>query len=220
MAIRVTLVAAARALAALAPAAAQEGHEGHNHGPVEAPTHGIEDLAPRAATVGQRFQFVAMPKDGQLVIFLDHTETNAPAYGARIEILAGDALVTAEETAPGLYLVTPWPAEGLTVDDAGTVELIASVVAGTDEEVLLARMSGVESDDHAGHDHGATSSLPPGERVALWDNVRPFAVPVASGILAMFGAVTGLRSTGRRRWLGLSMSGVGIASLIAASSLV
>ncbi len=217
MAIRLTLLALA--LAAIGPATAQEGHEGHNHGPVEAPTHGIEDLAPRAATVGQRFQMVALPKDGQLVIFLDHTETNAPANGARIEILAGDALVTAEEAAPGLYLVTPWPAEGLSAEDADSVELIATVVAGTTEEVLLARMSEAESDSPEGQDYGATSSVAGGERVALWDGVQPFAVPIASGILALLGAVAGLRSTGRRRWFGLSVSGVGIATLIAASSL-
>src|SRR3546814_19921483 len=61
---------------------------------------GLEDISARASTVGEYFQFVALPKDGRLVIFLDDAVSNAPAAGARIEILAGDAIVTAEEAAP------------------------------------------------------------------------------------------------------------------------
>ena len=211
--------------ATIGAALAQDGHEGHNHGPAEAPMLGIDDLAARAATVGSHFQLVAMPKDGQLVIFLDHTETNLPARGARIEILAGDALITAEESAPGLYLVAPWPADGLSPEEAESVELIATVVSGDTEEVLLARMSDTDAhDDHEGHDHGpvtgTTSGAKPGDRVALWDGVRPFALPVAAGLIALLGAVAGFRSTGRRRWIGLAVSGLSLVTLIATSSLV
>lgn len=188
-------------------------HEGHNHGAEEAPVAGLADVAARASTVGALFQLVARPKDGRLVIFLDHTETNTPAQGARIEILAGDALVAAEESAPGLYVVAPWPAEGLSPAEAAGVELVATVVHGDQEEVLLARMSGAAADGREGPD------VEPGRskagRVALWDG----ALPAAAGLVALLGAVTGLRSTGRRRWTSLAVSGVSIVTMIAATSL-
>lgn len=197
-------------------------HEGHNHGEPEGPALSLEDLAPRASTVGALFQMVALPKEGQLVIFLDSAETNAPMAGARIEILAGDALVTAEEAAPGLYVVSPWPAEGITAEEAEYVELIATVVAGDREEVLLARMQG-DAHGHEGHDHSVHGPEPAKAgtaRVALWDGVRPLALPVTAGLLALLGAIAGFRSTGVRRWIGLSVSGVGIVTMIAATGLV
>src|SRR3546814_6220967 len=116
----------------------------------------MEDISPRAAAVGEDFQLVALPRDGRLVIFLDDAVSHAPAAGARIEILAGDALVTAEEAAPGLYIVDPWPAEGLPAEEAEAVELVATVVGAGREEVLLALMTGPgghEGDGHEGHDH-------------------------------------------------------------------
>lgn len=194
-------------------------HEGHNHGAAAAPEVGAEDVSARATAVGSSFQFVALPKLGQLVIFLDSTETNAPVQGARIEIFAGDVLVTAEETAPGLYVVSPWPAVGLSDEDAETVELIATVVSGEQEEVLLAHMAGLVEGDHSGHDHGAEDRKA-GDRIALWEGARPFALPVAAGLVALFGAFAGLRSTGRRRWIGLAVTGIGIVTMIAATGLV
>lgn len=203
---------------ASAPAALAQ-HEGHNHGAPAGPAVSLQDVAARAAAVGSNFQFVALPKLGQLVIFLDSTETNAPVTGARIEIFAGDATVTAEESAPGLYVVSPWPAEGLSEEDAETVELVATVILGEQEEVLLAHMAGLVEGDHAGHDHGAGGEKP-GDRVALWEGVRPFALPAAAGLVALFGAFAGLRSTGRRRWIGLAVTGIGIVTMIATTGLV
>ncbi len=191
-------------------------HEGHNHGAEETPTAGMEDVAARASTVGTHFQLVALPKNGRLVIFLDHTESNIPAQGASIEILAGDALVAAEETAPGLYVVSPWPAEGLTPAEAEGVELVATVVGAGQEEVLLARMSGSSAALHDSHDHDAEPAATKAGRVALWDH----ALPAAAGLVAVFGVVTGLRSTGRRRWQRFALSGAGTIALIAATSLV
>lgn len=198
---------------------------GHNHGEAEGPTAGLEDVAIRASTVGQHFQLVALPKDGRLVIFLDHADSNAPAIGARIEILAGDALVTAEEVSPGLYMVEPWPAEGVPAEAAESVELVATVVSADREEVLLARMSGVdepglEGRGHAGDSPGAKGGRAAPQRVALWDGVKPLVLPVSAGLLALLGAIAAVRSSGRRRWLGVALSGAGIATMIAATSLV
>lgn len=205
--------------------AALAQHEGHNHGEAEGPAAGIEDIAARAATVGQHFQLVALPKDGRLVIFLDDAASNVPAQGARIEILAGDALVTAEETAPGLYLVAPWPAEGLPAEDAEKVELVATVVAEGREEVLLARMSGAEGQDHdghdhSGHDHGATAARTAPLRAALWDGIKPLALPLTAGLVALVGAVAAVRSSGRRRWFGALVTGASIVTMLATTGLV
>lgn len=200
-------------------------HEGHNHGEAEGPAAGLEDVSVRASTVGQHFQLVALPKDGRLVIFLDHSDSNAPALGAKIEILAGDALVTAEEAAPGLYIVDPWPAAGLPAEEAESIELVATVVSSGREEVLLARMSGMDEAGHEGHDHAAGGhGAEPGkagpQRIALWDGVQPLVLPVAAGLVALLGAVAAVRSSGRRRWLGVALSGVSIVTMIAATSLV
>jgi len=205
--------------------AALAQHEGHNHGEAEGPAAGLEDISIRASTVGRHFQLVAMPKNGRLVIFLDDAGSNAPAVGAKIEILAGDALVTAEEAAPGLYIIDPWPAAGLPAEEAETVELVATVVSSGLEEVLLASMSGLGADgheghDHAGHDHGAAPASAAPQRVALWDGVKPLVLPVAAGLAALLGAVAAVRSSGRRRWLGVAVAGTSIVTMIAATSLV
>src|SRR3546814_6920651 len=95
---RFAALALALALSTTGATTALAQHEGHNHGEPEGPAMGLEDISARASTVGEYFQFVALPKDGRLVIFLDDAVSNAPAAGARIEILAGDALVTAERS--------------------------------------------------------------------------------------------------------------------------
>ncbi len=211
---RNTLAAAALGLVAGLPSGVVAG-EDHNHGAPVAPAMGLEDIAARASTTGGHFQLVARPKDGRLVIFIDHAETNTPAAGARVEILAGDALVTVEERAPGLYVVAPWPMEGLPADEAENIELVATVVHDRHEEVLLARMSAVAGDDHAGHDHDAEPGRSEDGRIALWDA----ALPTTAGAVAILGAVTGLRSTGRRRWARLAVCGAGIVTVIAATGL-
>lgn len=221
----VTTVLIALGLAVATGTAAVAQHEGHNHGEPEGPAAGLEDISIRASTVGQYFQFVALPKNGRLVIFLDDAGSNAPAIGAKIEILAGDSLVTAEEAAPGIYIVDPWPAVGLPAEEAMAIELVATVVSADREEVLLAGMSGLgaeshEGHDHAGQDHGTPPATAAPQRVALWDGVKPLVLPVAAGLIALLGAVAAVRSTGRRRWFGVGIAGTSIVTMIAATSLV
>src|SRR3546814_6753082 len=193
----------------------------------------MEDISPRAAAVGSFFQFVPCPKGGRLVICPDDAVSNAPAAGARIEILAGDALVTAEEAAPGLYIVDPGPAEGLPAEEAEAVELVATVVGAGREEVLLALMTGPgghegdghEGHDHAGHDHSgqgheAEPAAAPGpQRMALWNGVKPLVLPLTAGLVALLGAVAAVRTSGSRRWFGIVVSSVGLVTMIAATSL-
>lgn len=214
---RLALTASLSAALAMAGASVAVAHEGHDHGPPP-PAFSVKDLTPRASAVGEAFQMVAIPKNGQLVIFLDDTATNIPTTAAKIDILAGDAMVTAEEIAPGLYTVSPWPVEGMSPEEASTTDITATVVAGDREEVLLAQSSGTGSSNGTGK--GVEPAAAHADRIALWNGVRPFAVPVAAGVIALFGAVAGLRSTGRRRWFGLAVAGVSIVTMIAATSLV
>lgn len=81
-----TAAVVALVLAAGFPSGGVAG-EGHNHGAPAAPVMGLEDIAARASTTGGHFQLVALPKDGRLVILIDHTETNTRTAGARVEIL-------------------------------------------------------------------------------------------------------------------------------------
>src|SRR3546814_19790869 len=99
---RSAALALALALSTTGATTALAQHEGHNHGEPEGPAMGREDISARASTVGEYFQFVALPKDGRVVIFLADAVRNAQAAGVSIECLSGDALVTAETAAPGL----------------------------------------------------------------------------------------------------------------------
>jgi len=204
---------------ALASQAFAQADHGHSHGQGE-PVGTLEDIGARASVVGSHFQFVAIPADGRLAVFVDHAETNLPVSGARIELLVGDAFILAEEEAPGLYLAAPWPPDGLSEDMAASTEIIATIAADHGEELLLARMSTVDSHGHTGHGADGHGVAGAGDRIALWDGMRPVVLPLAAGLAALLGAIAALRHTGRRRWLGFTVSGAGVIALMATTGLV
>src|SRR3546814_19768860 len=76
---RFAALALALALSTTGATTALAQHEGHNHGEPEGPPMGLEDISARASTVGEYFQFVALPKAGRMVIFLADAVSNAPA---------------------------------------------------------------------------------------------------------------------------------------------
>lgn len=204
---------------ALASQAFAQADHGHSHGQGE-PVGTLEDIGARASVVGSQFQFVAIPADGRLAIFVDHAETNLPVVGARVELIVGDSFIIADEEAPGLYLAVPWPPEGQSDSMVASIEIVATIAAGSGEELLLARMSTVDSHGHTGHGgdtHGAAGTS---DRTALWDGVRPVVLPLAAGLAALLGAIAALRHTGRRRWLGVTVSGAGVIALMATTGLV
>ena len=110
------IAAAPRALARLlvlallclsGPTGPALAHEGHDHGVEAAPVPAA--TAPRAEAVSERFELVARPEGGDLVLFLDAYLTNAPVTGATVAVRTPEGRRKAAETAPGTYrLAAPW----------------------------------------------------------------------------------------------------------------
>jgi hypothetical protein len=50
--------------------------------------------------------------------------------------------------------------------------------------------------------------------------MRPVVLPLAAGLAALLGAIAALRHTGRRRWVGFTVSGAGVIALMATTGLV
>jgi membrane fusion protein, heavy metal efflux system len=105
------LAAALRVLAVLCALTVLPGaalaHEGHDHG-AEAPPVPVA-TAPRAEGASERFELVAVPQGGDLVLYLDAFATNAPVGGATVAVMTPEGRRKAAETAPGTYrLAAPW----------------------------------------------------------------------------------------------------------------
>ena len=130
------IAAAPRALARLlvltllcltGPTGPALAHEGHDHGAEAAPVPAA--TAPRAEAVSERFELVARPEGGDLVLFLDAYLTNAPVTGATVAVRTPDGRRKAAETAPGTYrLAAPW----LASDDHHEIVVGVSAEGRTD----------------------------------------------------------------------------------------
>ena len=104
-------------------------HEGHDHGAEAAPVPAA--TAPRAEAVSERFELVARPAGGDLVLYLDAFVTNAPVTGATVAVKTPEGRRKAAETAPGTYrLAAPW----LAADDHH--ELVVGVSAEGRTDIL------------------------------------------------------------------------------------
>nr|WP_296706029.1 efflux RND transporter periplasmic adaptor subunit [Rhodoblastus sp.] len=115
-------------LSALALATPSFAHEGHDH---DALPPAIAHVSPRAEAQSAAFELVAIPNGGELEIWLDRFDTNAPVEGASINIETPAGAVEAAPKGPGLYSApAPWAAK------PGRIDLIFTVMAGTDMDVL------------------------------------------------------------------------------------
>ncbi len=128
-------VARMRALAACVAvglAAHAAAHEGHDHGapaPVAAPAGG-----PRFAAATGTFELVGALEGRRLVLWLDRADSNAPVVGATIELdLGGRALVAKPDGDVYVAELDAPPAPG-------TLPVAATVVAGTDADVLAGEL--------------------------------------------------------------------------------
>lgn len=63
---------------------AAAAHEGEDHG--AAPRSIATDLTPRAVATSDSFELVAVPRRGELLIYLDRFDTNEPVEGAAIDV--------------------------------------------------------------------------------------------------------------------------------------
>ncbi|GEL41856.1 hypothetical protein MEX01_24470 [Methylorubrum extorquens] len=130
----VALLAAVVALPALA-------HEGHDHGAAPPPVS--KTIAPRGEALSDAFELVAIPRDGTLTLFLDRFRTNEPVMGATVEVETAEGPKVATATPEGGYaLPAPW------LSKPGRHELVATVTAGEDVDVLTV---GVTVPEPAGH---------------------------------------------------------------------
>ncbi len=124
---------------------------------------------PRLESVGTELELVAVVMDGELVIYLDESATNAPVDDATIEVSGDDIPATAaKQTDSGTYsLDAEW------VSSKGTKALTFVVAAGDTVELLNGTLDLGTADEHS---VAQSSSLL--TRPLLW---------IITGIAALFG---------------------------------
>jgi hypothetical protein len=110
-------------------AAAHEGndHDEHAQAPVK------PGSVPRLATASGPFELVALLRKGELVIYLDRFETNAPIVGATITVETPVGPVAAGAGDGGYRLSAPWAT-------AGSHDLIFTVTVNDLTEVLTSTL--------------------------------------------------------------------------------
>lgn len=147
-------------------------HEGHDHA---APPQVISKLAPRAEAQSAAFELVAVPRGGQLVIWLDRFATNEPVEGASISIETPDGPVEAKAEGAIYRAPAAWAAK------PGRHDLIFTVSAGSDMDVLTASL---------------TVPPPPAEAVAPASPGK--AWPYVAGLALLAGAAIPILFRNRR----------------------
>jgi hypothetical protein len=108
-------------------------HQGHDH---EAPPPAaISNLAPRTEAASDLHELVAIARDGDLVIYLDRSETNEPVDGASIEVETPEGPEPARAMANEPYrLGAPWSTK------PGSYDLIFTVTKDGIDDVLSATL--------------------------------------------------------------------------------
>jgi hypothetical protein len=121
------------ACAALPAWAGGDPSDGHTHGPLETAPIALD--APRATAHSEDFELVVVPAAGELRLYLDRYDTNAPVAGARIEVESGAVRATAREAEAGLYTV---PGEAFTAP--GRHPLSVTIETDTTADLLAATL--------------------------------------------------------------------------------
>ena len=104
-------------------------HEGHDHG--GAPAEVAASVAPRASSVSELFEVVAVARGGVLSVYVDRFDTNEAVAGATVEAQTPAGLAVAVPQPDGSYrLLAPWSAK------SGDHELIFTVSAGGQSDVF------------------------------------------------------------------------------------
>lgn len=108
-----------------------QAHEGHEHAE-PAPAVAVAAMPVKRATAqSELFEVVAVPKQQQLVIYLDRFADNAPVSGATVELESNGWQGVATETGPGVYIVTaPFLAK------PGRHSLLFTLTKGDDADLL------------------------------------------------------------------------------------
>lgn len=127
------------------PAAGVHAHDGeiHDDAPVSLPPPVLSG-APRASAATESFEAVAVLAAGEMQLYLDRYDSNAPVTGAQVGVAGTGVNGSAQEISPGVYTL-PVPAlppgqYGLTLsvetaDDADLLLLTLEVPAEADAAV-------------------------------------------------------------------------------------
>ena len=110
-------------------------HDGHDHGDDDKPTVAAEISNPRFAVETSLFQLVGEAHGEVLTLYLDTFDTNAPVAGAVVNVSAGADDQVADEHSSGTYQIS-----GDWVATSGQHDLIISITAGEDADLLLAEL--------------------------------------------------------------------------------
>ena len=109
-------------------------HEGHDHGEKKPEPEAVV-ANPRFAVETTLFQLVGQANGKKLTLYLDRFDNNSPVEEALIDITAGVDNQIAEQVSPGTYeLSADW------VTTSGTHDLIVSVTANDDADLILAQL--------------------------------------------------------------------------------
>src|SRR5262249_23942682 len=101
--------------------------EGHDHAEEKKPV-APATLTPRLEAYSGPFELVAVRQSGELLIYLDHSQTNEPITRAQVTVETPDGSKAAT-LKNGVYrLAAPW--------ERGSLDLIFTVVDGKSTEVL------------------------------------------------------------------------------------
>lgn len=186
-------------MSALAFSTPSLAHEGHDH---DSASPAIAHASPRAEAQSAAFELVAIPKGGELEIWLDRFDTNAPVEGASITIETPAGSIEAASKGPGLYSApAPWAAK------PGRIDLIFTVTAGTDMDVLSTSLTVPDPKADARPAAGAAPSADIG-KISPW----------IAGLALMGGAAVPILLRSRRR-LWAPMLGLGLIAVFGAASL-
>jgi cobalt-zinc-cadmium efflux system membrane fusion protein len=183
-------------LSALVCATPSLAHKGHDH---DAAPPALTHVSPRAEAQSAAFELVAVPKGGDLEIWLDRFDTNAPVEGASISVETPAGSVEAVAIGPGLYRApAPWATK------AGRTDLIFTVIAGSDMDVLPASLS-IPAPANGVEATASIAALPDLGRIPPWfaavalvagaampillrDRRRLWAPALGFGLIVIFGA--------------------------------
>ena len=186
-------------LSALVWATPSFAHEGHDH---DAAPSAIAHVSPRAEAQSAAFELVAVPKGGELEIWLDRFDTNTPVEGASISLETPAGPVEALSKGPGFYSApAPWAAK------PGRIDLIFTVAAGTDMDILSTSLTIPQPPANAKATAGGAPSAEVG-KISPW-----------IAVIALIGGAAAPILLRNRRRLWAPMLGLGLIVVFGAASL-
>lgn len=120
-------------------------HEGHSHNDALAVPAAAASAAPRSEVASEQFELVAVARDGELIVYLDHATSNEPIETATLEAEtpAGKQALQAKPGEP-YRLAAPWAVK------PGSYDLVFNVTLNGEAEALPVTLTVPEKPGAAG----------------------------------------------------------------------